>query len=131
MATLGLRNNNPLNIRYTPVNKWHGQTGCNKGFCTFSDIEFGWRAAIVLLRNYLRRGLDTPRKIISNWAPPSDDNDTEAYIRNAPYPWSENYRLSTAQDVAILCAAMAYIESRVEICPLDLLHLISKYNIKF
>lgn len=127
--TLGVRNCNPLNIRFSPNNNWKGQTGCNRGFCTFIDMEHGFRAALVLLRNYLRRGLVTPRQIISNWAP-ANENDTEAYIRNAPYPWSSDYRLSSPEDVAILCAAMAYIESLVEVNPIDLLDIIRKYDIQ-
>lgn len=129
MQTLGIRNNNPLNIRYSPMNKWLGQTGCNRGFCTFEKMEYGWRAAFVLLRNYIRRGLCTPRQIISNWAP-ACENDTEAYIKNCPYPWSSDYRLHSVADMACLLSAMAYIESRVEIVPIELYHIAVKYNIK-
>lgn len=129
MATLGIRNNNPLNIRYSPCNKWQGQTGCNKGFCTFDTIEYGIRAALVLLRNYVRRGLCTPRLIISNWAP-SNENDTESYINNCLYPWHPDHRLSTIEDISILCSAMAYYESRYEISPSDVISIASKFNIK-
>lgn len=78
--SLAIRNNNPLNIRYSSGNKWIGQTGKNKGFAVFSDMVYGWRAAIVLLIKYQRSGYDTIRKIVTRWAPPSE-NDTEAYIR--------------------------------------------------
>ena len=43
-TTLAERNNNPLNIRYSPANKWQGQTGENKGFCTFRNEAYGIRA---------------------------------------------------------------------------------------
>lgn len=76
---LGIRNNNPLNIRFSPMNNWKGQTGSNKGFCVFENLEFGYRAALVLLCNYQRKGYDTVAKIVSHWAPASE-NDTEAYI---------------------------------------------------
>lgn len=79
MANLGIINNNPLNIRYSPSTKWKGQAGANKGFCVFTDMIYGYRAAIVLLCNYQRKGYDTIRKIITRWAPPSENN-TEAYI---------------------------------------------------
>lgn len=111
------------------MNKWQGQTGCNRGFCTFTSMEYGWRAALVLMRNYIRRGLNTPRLIISNWAP-ANENDTEAYIRNAPYPWSSDYRLRSVEDMACLLSGMAVIESRVSVLPLDIVDIAHKFNIK-
>lgn len=79
MEALGLRLNNPLNIRYSPMNSWLGQIGEEKGFCKFDTLEHGYRAALVLLGNYQRKGYDTISKIISRWAPLSENN-TEAYI---------------------------------------------------
>ena len=126
--TLGIANCNPLNIRYSPMNKWQGQTGCNRGFCTFSDLDHGFRAALVLLRNYVRRGLVTPRQIISNWAP-SNENDIESYIQNCPYPWSSDFRIGSMEHLCVLAAAMAYIESRIECNGLELLEIAHKYCI--
>ena len=79
-VSLGYRNNNPLNIRFSPMNVWKGQTGCNKGFCVFDTKVFGYRAAFVLLHNYVKRGYDTVSEIISRWAPESENN-TKNYIR--------------------------------------------------
>ena len=83
--TLGVRNHNPLNIRYLVTNKWLGlsKTTPNvKGFCHFDCMDYGLRAAIILLLNYIRkRGCTTPRQIITRWAPPTE-NDTEAYVKN-------------------------------------------------
>lgn len=79
MEALGIRLNNPLNIRFSPMNNWQGQVGSEKGFCKFVDFEHGFRAALVLLCNYQRKGYDTIRKIVTHWAPPSENN-TEAYI---------------------------------------------------
>lgn len=79
MTVLGIINCNPLNIRYNPMNKWLGQTGSDKGFCVFDSMEHGFRAALVLLCNYQRKGYDTIYKIVSHWAPPSENN-TEAYV---------------------------------------------------
>lgn len=61
------------------MNDWRGQTGSNKGFCVFSDLTLGYRAALVLLSNYLKRGHVSIKAIISRWAPASE-NDTKAYI---------------------------------------------------
>lgn len=126
MKALGYRNLNPLNIRYNIMNHWKGQTGCNKGFCTFDSMEHGFRAAFVLLLNYVKRGYVTPTQIISRWAPESE-NDTAAYIRTVMRYYkhsinSERFALdadSTIVDVVttisvrkltLLALCMSYIE---------------------
>ena len=89
----GIRNNNPLNIRLSK-DKWQGQINANvndnnsslKGesdFCQFYTMEYGWRAAFVILcRTYYGKyGLKTIRDIVSRWAPPKENN-TPAYIRH-------------------------------------------------
>lgn len=76
--TLGYRNNNPTNIRYDARNKWIGQTGSNKGFCVFSARVYCYRATFKIIRKYIGRGMNTPRKIIEAWAP-SFENNVEKY----------------------------------------------------
>lgn len=82
--SLGIRNHNPLNIRYVKANKWLGlsKTTPNvSGFCKFDCVDYGLRAAILLILTYIRkRGCVTPRQIITRWAPPSENN-TELYIQ--------------------------------------------------
>jgi hypothetical protein len=78
-GTLGMRNNNPLNIRYNSGNHWQGLTGENKGFCTFKSRVYGYRAAFVNLQTYHVAGKDTIREIINKWAP-ATENNTAAYI---------------------------------------------------
>ena len=80
----GIRNNNPLNIRRNPRNRWQGlrKEQTDKSFCQFTEMKWGLRAAIRLMENYIRQGLQTPRQIISRWAPPTE-NDTERYVRKA------------------------------------------------
>jgi hypothetical protein len=52
-APLGIRNNNPGNIKYSPANNWDGQTGSDaNGFATFSDPAYGLRAMFVTLQSY-------------------------------------------------------------------------------
>lgn len=80
-AARGIRNNNPGNIRHG--DKWKGmkQNQTDKSFIQFSMPEYGIRAIAIILKNYQSRyGLDTIKKIISRWAP-SSENDTESYIR--------------------------------------------------
>lgn len=75
----GLRNNNPLNIR--KGDNWQGlaPVQSDHDFCIFTSMEWGLRAAFVILFNYLKKKVDTPDKIIKRWAPPSE-NKTESYI---------------------------------------------------
>lgn len=82
-APLGIRNNNPLNLRYV------GQPGAaqgERGFAAFETPDHGLRAASAQLKRYWTgattgQPLRTVRDIIGTWAPPSE-NDTGAYVRN-------------------------------------------------
>ncbi|MBO5703807.1 MAG: structural protein P5 [Bacteroidaceae bacterium] len=82
-ANLGERNRNPLNIRYNPANKWLGLSPTTpnvKGFCCFTHVAYGYRAAIILMHTYYNiYKCVTPEQIIYRWAPPIE-NDTELYI---------------------------------------------------
>lgn len=81
----GIRNNNPLNIR--KGSSWKGErpNQTDKQFEQFISMEWGIRAAFKLLRNHIsgfkgtRPKMNTYRKIITMWAPPSE-NATEEYI---------------------------------------------------
>lgn len=75
----GVRNNNPGNIRLSS-NKWVGQTGDDGAFAKFATPEHGIRALGKNLLSYARQGFVTPEQIINRWAPPEDNNDTQAYI---------------------------------------------------
>lgn len=82
MIPRGIRNNNPLNIRIG--NKWEGETSENTDgvFEQFTKMEYGVRAAFILLRRYINRyHLDTVQKIVSRWAP-RNENHTEKYIKH-------------------------------------------------
>ena len=79
-VALNLRNNNPGNLRPNPNFTWNGQIGENKGFVVFTDILYGIRASFINLRTYFNNGYNTVNKIVSRWAPSSDNNDTQAYI---------------------------------------------------
>lgn len=77
----GIRNNNPLNIRYNPRNCWVGQTGSDGQFCKFSAPKYGIRAAVKILQRYAGKdGKTTVFEIINKWAPRADGNDTNKYI---------------------------------------------------
>lgn len=77
---LGIRNNNPLNIRKNGI-KWKGQVKFDSPFCVFLEPKYGWRAALIIIcRSYRKRGLTTVSKIINAWAPPTE-NKTDNYAK--------------------------------------------------
>jgi len=87
----GLRNNNPGNIRVSG-SQWKGKIAyesnqdfdCSSGkvvrsFEQFETYEYGIRAMIILIRNYMiRDGLRSIGAIINKWAP-TNENNTSAY----------------------------------------------------
>lgn len=102
----GLRNNNPLNIRLSAT-RWNGMCDVqdDKQFCQFKSMRWGWRAAFLLLYSYYtKHGLKTIRGIISRWAPPADNNNTEAYIKRvADYMLVEpDKQLPSPQDYPLI-----------------------------
>lgn len=80
IGSRGYRNNNPGNLRTVRVNPWQGQCADDGGYGVYDTPANGTRALGHQLRAYSNRGLNTIAKIISTWAPPSDNNDTAAYI---------------------------------------------------
>lgn len=133
-TTLGIRNNNPFNIRYNNINRWKGLVGSNKGFCVFSDVEFGLRAGIYLLRKYIDvYKLKTVPKIISRFAPPTE-NDTRSYISyvcnfmDIPLHFEFDLRSDGAKYYLYsLCAAMVKYESCYTLTNTEFNSVYSKY----
>lgn len=112
----GIRNKNPLNIRKGSA--WEGiskaRSNQDPDFCVFVSLEYGYRAAMCLLTNYVFfYGFDTLEKIITRWAPPEDHNDTRLYIQlcqSDQFPTSD-YQLKTKADLFSLVYSMSIIES--------------------
>ena len=75
----GIRNNNPGNIEAGTFARRQGATGSDGRFATFDTPEQGIAAAENLLKSYISRDVNTIEKIVSRWAPPSENN-TESYI---------------------------------------------------
>ncbi len=111
----GIRNNNPLNIRHARQNRWRGlrKEQTDKSFCQFTEMKWGLRAAIRLMENYIRRGAQTPRQIISRWAPPSENN-TQGYVTQACQRagLDPDFPVLFWADSKKLLRAMCWIESR-------------------
>lgn len=132
MNTLGKKNRNPLNIRYDKNNHWLGQRGQNKGFVVFTSLRLGFRAAALLLRNYVRRGCNTIDKIINRWAPASE-NDVESYISfvcEKSYISDRHQKITSNEDLFCVLRAMGLFESGVDlILVMDPGDLVNMYNI--
>ena len=81
VMTRGMRNKNPFNMNRGSV-KWIGEIqGDDPRFASFETMDLGIRAGLINLYNvYFSKGL-TLREIIFKYAPPSDNNDSEAYVR--------------------------------------------------
>jgi len=78
----GIRNHNPMNLRwYSPIN-WDGQIGPdNEGYARFEDVYFGIRAGVKnLVNGYFHKGIASPEAIITKYAP-SHENPTDNYIQ--------------------------------------------------
>ena len=77
----GIRNNNPMNVRIG--NNWWGESEkqTDRQFEQFEKMEFGIRAAFLILRRYIEKyGRNTVRKIVLTWSP-ENENNTVAYIQ--------------------------------------------------
>lgn len=81
-TTRGLRNNNPGNIEDGNFAKsLPGYRGSDGRFAIFETPEDGVNAGVKLLESYAGRGVVTPSQVINRWAPPSDNNPTQAYAK--------------------------------------------------
>jgi len=114
MKTRGLRNNNPLNIRHGSDVFLGEIIGRDKAFKTFTSMPYGYRAAFVTLATYLSRGWNTIEKIITRWAPPSE-NDTKNYIacveEGSGVPRNKELTAADGAEYMLIVAAMSAVEN--------------------
>lgn len=80
---MSIKRNNPGNIRKSAAYAWQGEIPGTQpgGYVNFDTLVNGYRAQIKLLNNYIVKGTDSIKKIINKWAPPSDNNPTDDYIK--------------------------------------------------
>ena len=133
--SLGIRNNNPFNIRYSNVNKWLGLTGQNKGFCVFSSMEFGLRAGIILLKNYVqKKKLHTLEEIFVRFAPYTENNTRGyiSYVRSfiLTNGCQADYIEYNTRGFLLMCVAICMFESWYRINEFELLSIINQFKIK-
>ncbi|ECA0162728.1 hypothetical protein FYU54_16000 [Salmonella enterica subsp. enterica] len=114
-AARGIRNNNPGNLEYSKTNPWVGQTGDDGRFAKFETPEHGIRALGRNLLSYQRQGIDTVSDIINRWAPPQDNNNTDAYIKavceQLGVTPDQQLDASNPDTLKALCAAIIHHEN--------------------
>lgn len=113
MATRGVRNANPGNIRKSK-DQWEGAIGDDGAFVIFDSPESGVRALAKNLQSYGRQGYDSIEKIINRWAPPSE-NDTKSYIDSVVaatgIPATQSLDLSDPDTLSSLAQAIGFHET--------------------
>ncbi|HEI0101436.1 TPA: hypothetical protein SIE28_004894, partial [Escherichia coli] len=113
MATRGVRNSNPGNIRKSK-DQWEGAVGDDGAFVIFDSPESGVRALAKNLQSYGRQGYDSIEKIINRWAPPNE-NDTQSYINSVVaatgIPATQSLDLTNPDVLASLSEAIGYHET--------------------
>ncbi|QPT15234.1 hypothetical protein I6G37_09960 [Serratia rubidaea] len=114
-AARGLRNNNPGNIEASDKNPWEGQTGSDGRFAKFETPEHGIRALGKNLLAYQAKGFDTVTEIVNRWAPASDGNNTDAYIKALCSALGvgadDQVDMSNPRTLAALCAGIVKHEN--------------------
>mgnify|MGYP003290878356 CR=1 FL=1 len=125
--------NNPLNIRFSASNHWQGLEGERRGFCEFSTLSYGIRAAaIILMQSYRKQGFDKLHSLIRRWAPP-EENPTEEYlkfVRTKTVIWSDE-ALRQPSQYALIIWAMAWFEQgcKPAFSPAEVLKVINYFKI--
>lgn len=118
----GIRNNNPLNIRKGSTWKGERPNQSDPAFEEFTSMEYGIRAAFKLMRNHItgfsgtRKKMNTIRKLISVWAPPSENATAHYADLVAASVERSPYDLIDPNDRKLMCAiarAMAWVETGV------------------
>ena len=109
----GWRNCNPGNIKKSNDHFRGEVEGDDKVFKTFSSMEWGFRALLMILHTYIvKYNLRTLRQIAERWAP-NGENDTKSYIYNLCEltGWKDDDQLFFTPGMATkLATAIATIE---------------------
>ena len=114
---IGIRNNNPLNIRKSSQ-KFINEQKTDNAFKKFSSMVYGVRAAIRIIHTYyFNYRYNTIEKIISRWAPPLENSTTD-YINTVSkraHILPNVIVIYTKDNILAIVKAMAYVESHVEL----------------
>ena len=80
-TTRGVRNNNPMNLRKGVAFQYQVENPSETAFMTFGKTWQGIRAGVLDITNDISKGKNTLTSLISQFAPPSENN-TVNYINN-------------------------------------------------
>ena len=121
----GQRNNNPLNIKYVKTTIWVGQVRdierSDKVFAEFTEMKYGIRAGIKLIKNYIRSGYNTIDKIIGRWCPDYTQYVYKQYVGNrvkAVFPNVDRWTVISREDkgfIREMVKAMSVMECQYKI----------------
>lgn len=110
----GIRNNNPLNIKIG--NDWQGERENTDGvFEEFQTMEYGLRAAFLILRKYINKyGRNTIRKIVQSWSP--DGDRIESAYMSCVAKWcclllDDEIKFEDKNTMCMIVQGMAYVEN--------------------
>lgn len=122
--------NNPFNIR--SGSSWLGLSGTKNGFCEFSDLKYGIRAAAyLLLRSYRKRGIDQLYTILNRFAPASENNTIDyVYFVSGKTGINKFKKLVYYCDYINILIAMAYFESHTKLTYKEILNVIDEFKLK-
>lgn len=121
--------NNPFNIRVS-TSRWIGSDGSTRGFVNFRSIDYGVRAAaILIMRTYRMKNVCTIAEIVNCFAPPSENN-TQKYIdfvcrQMSCFPFDVPRR----DEFPSLLCAMSLYEGNPVSCD-DIKQVLLDFNIK-
>lgn len=124
--------NNPFNIRHNAGNHWLGQSVNleSHGFCNFDSLDFGIRAACMLImRSYRKKGVLSVDEIIHRFAPPSE-NRTDKYVQYVcNFMGVMPFSIPKPSEFVSLLLAMSRYEGN-PLFPYQILSVIHKFGIK-
>lgn len=113
----GLRNNNPGNLRITPID-WEGKIpnseNSDGAFEQFYYVRWGLRALMRDIINDINKGLNTVEMLISAYAPASDNNHTQAYINFvSDVTGFSPMQVLTANKTTVIALAKSIVEMEI------------------
>lgn len=116
---MAINYNNPGNIEKRVTTIWQGAIypGDSDRFVTFQSLPYGFRALFKVLKTKISSGTNTIEKIINSYAPPSDNNPTQAYIEYVSnitgIPAQKVITLDMMQDIFKIGHAISRFETGV------------------
>lgn len=115
----GIRNNNPLNIVHSK-DVWQGRftEQTDPKFVQFASMEYGIRAALILLRNYIKlHSCNNIRDIIRRWCPDETAASYAQYVsQKTGFAIMQPLDAENPQHLVPLAMAMAEVETGYAVC---------------